>query len=107
MSKVLRLTVDVFNRLETNVAGFESPSEVINRMIDSHEEYEAFQHVARAIISAKDFIDETGSREKTVLLHHPMEAIDKAMLFAKEVFPQYTIDYSYESPGLNLKIVSK
>mgnify|MGYP007101537896 FL=1 len=107
MSKVLRLTADVYNRLETNVVGFESPSEVTNRMIDSYEEYEIFQYVARAIINAEEFIIETGQQEKTILLHQSLEAIERAMLFATEIFHQYTIEYKYEQPGLNLKVVAK
>lgn len=87
MSKVLRISADVFEKLEANVTGFESPSEVIERVIKSHEEAEVIKLVAQAIITAEDFIKETGEREKTVLLHHPLEAIERAMDFIIEIFP--------------------
>ena len=107
MSKVLRISAGVFQKLETNVTGFESPSDVIDRAIKSHEEIEVIKMVARAVISAKEHIDEIGFRKKTVLLHQPAEAIDRAMSFIVEIFPQYKIAYDFSPPGLNLKIVAR
>lgn len=107
MSKVLRLKDDVFSRLEINAKGFESPSDVVKRMIDCYEELETIQFVAECILSAEDFISETGKREKNILIHHPAEAIDRAMKFIYSVFPDYEIEYSYQRPALRLKIQAK
>ena len=106
MSKVLRMSANVYEKLEANVTGFESPSEVIERVINSHEEIEVIKLVARAVVSAEDFIKDTGERKKTVLLHQSAEVIERAMSFIIEIFPQYKITYDFNQPGLNLKIKS-
>lgn len=103
MSKVLRVSAGVYDKLEANVAGFETPSAVIERLINSHEETEVIKLVARTVISAEDFI-KIGEQKKTVLLHQPAEAIERAMHFVIEIFPQYKITYEFDNPGLYLKI---
>lgn len=107
MSKVLRISANAYEKLEENVTGFESPSEVIERVINSHEEIEVIKLVALAVVSAEDFIKETGERKKTVLLHQPAEVIERAMNFIIEIFPQYKITHEFKQPGLNLKIKSR
>tara|TARA_Y100000034_G_scaffold91612_1_gene110548 strand:- start:471 stop:803 length:333 start_codon:yes stop_codon:yes gene_type:complete len=104
MSKVLRLNDDVYARLEENVKGFESPSEVTNRMVDSHEQFEAFKILATAVVSARDSIDEIGYRNKNVLLHYSKEAVEEAMNLIEQLFLSYQVSYKYEPPGLELKI---
>ena len=107
MSKVLRISADVFERLEANVTGFESPSEVIERVIKSHEEIEVIKLVTQSVISAEEFIKETGERKKTVPLHQPIEAIENAMDYIITIFPQYNISHEFLKPGLKLIIKSK
>lgn len=107
MSKVLRISVNTFEKLEANATGFESPSEVIDRAINSNEEIEVIKLVARAVVSAEEFIEKTGLRKKTVLLHQPENIIEQAMSFITEIFPQYIINHTFEQPGLNLVIKSR
>tara|TARA_R110001583_G_scaffold46927_1_gene147029 strand:+ start:153 stop:509 length:357 start_codon:yes stop_codon:yes gene_type:complete len=107
MSKVLRISADVFERLEANVTGFESPSEVIERVIKSHEEIEVIKLVTQSVISAEEFIKETGERKKTILLHQPTEAIENTMDYISTIFPQYNISHEFLKPGLKLIIKSK
>lgn len=107
MSKVLRISSDVYQRLESDVKGFESPSDVIGRMADSHDELDVIKRVVMAIISANDFISETGEREKAILLHYSSEVIDRAMKFVIPIFPQYKIDYVVDINALILTIREK
>tara|TARA_R110000764_G_scaffold219580_1_gene307304 strand:- start:2911 stop:3216 length:306 start_codon:yes stop_codon:yes gene_type:complete len=97
----------VFNKLEKNVTGFETPSEVIERMIESHEEIDVIKLVTRAVISSEEFMKEMGQRKKSILLHQPPEAIERAMIFIGEIFPQYNITHYFEQPALNLEITYK
>lgn len=102
MSEVLRMSAGVYSKLEANVTGSESLSDVIERLIKSQEEIEVIKLVALSVISAASIIKETGERKKTVLLHQPAEVIERAMRFVVEIFPQYKITYELNHPGLNL-----
>ena len=104
MSKVLRVSTSVFEKLEANVVGFETPSDVIMRAIHSHEELEVLKILVREIISAEESITEMGEREKIILLHHSEGSMHRAIDFIIKIFPQYKITYSIDLNTLVLTI---
>jgi predicted CopG family antitoxin len=105
MSTSIRIQDETYSRLENNSKGYESVSETISRAVFSLEVCESLEMISSSIESSiRMLIDEDISREKVILLHYQKEAIEKAMLLAKRLYPNYVITYEIEINSLTFLI---
>jgi len=62
MSPTIEITKEVYSRLEKHVVGFDSPSNVISRMIDSYERTESSSSAVSTEVKAQNIVKNSQDR---------------------------------------------
>lgn len=85
MSQVIRITSELYKRLEHHATGFDTPSNVIERILNF---YEGGDQTDLATLNATSSIEEVEPADKLDIIYHPANEniFKKDLLFKKRAY---------------------
>ena len=108
MSKPVRLSDEVYSRLENLTDGFDTPSDTILKILNEYEYFKSYEMI-NGCVNAKIeiFKDEpmVELQNINILMHYNSTLVEQAICDISHANKNYIFTYEIHSNGISIKIL--
>ena len=106
MSKPVRISDELYSRLESLTEGFETPSDTILRIVNEYEYLKSYEIINRILTIKTEILTEENLKETeaSILMHYDPLVVKQAATDIIKLYSTFKITFKNDAMGITLRI---